>query len=268
MKVFLNDKIIDEKNATISIKDHGFLYGDALFESLRYKDKQLIHLELHIKRLKNSAALLGIKVPSISFKKILLQLLEENNLKSARIRITLSRGINNYNFESCDSPTLLITTEALPTINKLFYQGTKTCTLPIERLLPQIKSTQILPSILAQQKMKKENCQECFFINNKQEITEGSYSNIFFISQGILYTPPRNVCLPGTMRSQIIKTCRKNNIKVNEKNILYSEIHKFQEAFWTNDIYGMVPIKNINNYLFKTSPHASPTYQLLANILK
>lgn len=268
MKVFLNNKIIDEENAKISIKDHGFLYGDALFESLRYEDGHIINLELHIERLKKSAALLQIFIPSISFKEIILKLIDLNKLKTARIRITLSRGVNNYDFKTCISPTLLITTDVFTPINNFFHQGTKTCTLNMERPLPQIKTTQILPSILAQQKMKKTNCHECFFINNKQEITEGSCSNIFFILEGSLYTPPENACLAGTKRSQIIKVCKEKHIKVYEENILYSEIHKFQEAFWTNDIYGIVPIKNINNYLFTTTPHASPTYEFLANVLK
>ncbi|MBT4936438.1 branched-chain amino acid aminotransferase, partial [Candidatus Peregrinibacteria bacterium] len=155
MKVYLNEQITDEKDAKISVLDHGFLYGDAVFESLRYENNEILNLKEHIQRLKHSAKVMQLSVPDIPFKEIILELVQENNLAKARIRITLSRGISSYNFNTCNSPTLLIATVPFQEKRKDFYKGSKTCTLQMERPVPGIKTTQILPSILAQQKMHK-----------------------------------------------------------------------------------------------------------------
>lgn len=250
MKVYLNGSIIDETDAKISVFDHGFLYGDGIFESLKYEDGEVLNINKHIKRLQHSAKVMMLKVPDVDFEKVILDLIHQNQLIKSRVRITLSRGSNNYNFTHCQSPTLLITAIPFQEKRKDFYKGSKTCSLKMERPVPHIKTTQILPSILAQQKMHKFQCDECFFVNHKGEITEGSTSNIFFEKDGIIYTPPLDVCLEGTMRSKILEQCKKQGITVIEKVILYKDIQNFDSAFWTNALYGFVLIKEIDEVIF------------------
>ncbi len=251
MKVYLNGKIIDEKDAKISIHDHGFLYGDSVFETLKYKSGEVLNFEKHLKRLKNSAKIIELKIPNVDIKQVIYSLIKENNLIQARIRVTLTRGENKYDFNTCVKPTLLITAVSFEDKVEWKIKGTKTCTLEIERPIPNMKTVQLLSNTLARQKMKKLECDECFLINRHGEITEGSVSNFFVVKNGIIYTPPLKDCLEGTVRENIFELCKSNNIKIEEKKIKYEELGKYDEAFWTNSPNQIVPIKTINDLEFE-----------------
>jgi len=249
MKVYCNGKYIDQERAKISVFDHGFLYGDAVFESVLFENEKIINLNKHLKRLEKSAEKLLITFPKLNYEQIIKKLININQLKQVKVRITLSRGIN-FNFITCSNPTLLIITIPLKKQSITFPQGSKVCTIKIERPIPDIKTTQILPSILARQKMYQQKCHECFFVNNKNEITEGSVSNVFFVKKDKIYTPPLKSCLPGTMQQKIFTLCYKNNIPIFEKEINYKDLNKYTEAFWTNAIVKIVPIKKIDKINF------------------
>lgn len=262
MKVYLNGDFLKAEQAKISVFDHGFLYGDGVFETLQFDHGEIFHLKEHLLRLHQSAEAIRLLVPKIDFFTVIKKLIEINGLKKARIRITLTRGENNYNFITCDHPTLLIT--AAPFIEKRqdFYHGTKCCTIWLERPFPHIKTIQLLPSTLAQQKMFAESADECFFVNHKGEITEGSVSNFFAIKNGTIYTPPLDVCLNGTMRQKIKKLCEEIKIPFIETPLLYNKIESFDEAFWTNAIVGIVPIKQLDSIHFTCPGDMSKKIQL------
>ena len=249
MYIFLNNSIILKEEATISPFDHGFLFGDAIFETLQYKDSCIIDLIKHLERLHFSASKIQITIPNIDFKSIILKLIRKNKLTHTRIRITISRGQNNTDFNTCTNPTILIFTQKIQK-EKTSLQESKTCTLKIERVLPIIKSTQLLPFILAKQKMKQGSFDECFFISKNNEITEGSVSNIFFIKNNEIYTSNDESCLEGTIKLNILAICKKKGIVVNKCPIKYSKISQFSESFWTNSIHTIVPIKSIDNFQF------------------
>lgn len=250
MKVYLSGEFLESDQAKISVFDHGFLYGDGVFETLQAEGGKIFNIKQHIERLENSAKAVLLKVPSVNFLEIIQELIRLNQLKKARIRITLTRGDNQYNFITCDHPTLLITAVPFTEKRPQFYEGTTCCTIQLERLFPHIKTIQLLPSTLAQQKMAKTGSDECFFVNKNGEITEGSVSNFFAIKNGSIYTPPLSVCLNGTMRQSIQKICAEKNIPFIETPILYEDLKNFDEAFWTNAIVRIAPIKQLNSLFF------------------
>lgn len=251
MKVYLNGAFLEDSEAKISVFDHGFLYGDGVFETLQYDHGEILNFQKHMERLQHSAKTVMLQVPDINFEHIINSLIEQNNYSKSRIRITLTRGENHFQFTTCEHPTLLIV--ASPYIEKRqnFYQGTKTCSIQIERPLPEIKTTQILPSILAQQKMYKLACDECFFVDHKGQITEGSYSNFFAIKDGVIYTPPKEVCLEGTIRKQLFEIAEiQKNFTIVEKTLFYKDLSHFDEAFWTNAIVHIAPIQSLDDVQF------------------
>ena len=252
MKVFLNGQILEEKEATISVADHGFLYGDAVFETLQFKSGAIINLDKHITRLNHSAQKVLLEVPEIDFEEAITNLVIANNLDTARIRVTLSRGANDFDFTTCKNPTLLITTTELKEARKDFTNGSVTCSIKQERPVPDIKTTQILPSILARQKAHKLSCDECFFITHDGKVAEGSYSNFFAVKNGVIYTPPLDICLNGTIRKTLFEIAEQHeSIVIKEANINYNELKDFDEAFWTNAVVHIAPIKKLDSIEFK-----------------
>ena len=248
MKVFLNGKFLEEKNATISIKDHGFLYGDGIFETLLYEHNIIENFNLHLQRLKKSAKIIALKLPKFNIENIIQKLVKINNLQKARIRITVTRGENNFQFNSSPHPTILITT--VPLLEHNLRLSRKTCTLKIENPHHRVKSIQLFATIQAKQKMTKLNCSECFFLNQNNEITEGSGSNFFAVKNKAIYTPPSSQCLKGTMRETVLQIAQKNNIKTHQTKIPYQSLSEFDECFWTNSIHHIIPIQSIDNKKF------------------
>jgi len=237
MHVILNGKLVAKNKAKISVFDRGFKFGDAIYETLRTINGTPWLLTQHLKRLRNSAKISGITVPlkNNEFEYHIKRLHKKNNNKESRIRITLSRDL-----------TLLIEAEKLTKPHNL-SKGVSAITYKAERPNPGIKSTNMLPSILARREADKKNAYEALLVNKKNNITEGAFSNIFAVENGRLITP-KNGILEGTVRNYIIKKYP----KVMQKSIPLSKIHTYDELFVTSSTFGVVPIikvdgKPINN---------------------
>ncbi|MCD6109613.1 aminotransferase class IV family protein [bacterium] len=243
MYFILNGKLVESKKAVIPITDHGFLYGDGIYETMRTKNGKLWLFNEHIKRLNNSAKEVGIKVPykkADIFKQIIL-LMKKNKIAEARIRLTLSRGSNDFNFGSAKTPTFLVEAKKLTFPPKEFYKkGISVVTYNIERPMAQLKSTSMLPSILAYRYAKKKHAYEALLVDCNNRITECSMSNVFFVKKGKLITPKDDI-LKGTVRGFIIK-----KTKVKLTVIKKKDLSKMDEAFITGTVKGILPITKID----------------------
>jgi len=243
MHFILNGKLVKGKTAVISVVDHGFLYGDAVYETMRTMNGKLWLFNEHIRRLNDSAKAVGIKVPYSTFdiSEQISLLMKKNNLIDARIRVTLSRGINDFNFESAKSATFLIEAKKLvfPS-GELYKNGVSVVTYDIERPMPELKSTSMLPSVLACRYAKKKHVYEVLLVDCDGLVTEGSLSNVFFVKDGEVMTPKKNI-LNGTVRGLIIK-----NVKVNLVSIKKDDLPKMDEAFLTGTVKGILPITKVN----------------------
>ncbi len=237
MYVILNKKLILQNKAMISVMDRGFKFGDAIYETMRTINGKPWLLAEHLKRLRNSAKILQIKVP-LTNKELTYQitrLIKKNNHKESRIRITLSRD-----------ETLLIEATKL-TKPRNFTKGVTAITYKAERTLPQAKSTNMLPSILARREAEKHKAYEALLVDRHNNITEGAFSNVFAVKNGELITPKDGI-LEGTTRNYIIKKYP----KVRLAPIPLHKIHTYDEIFVTSSTFGAVPIikvdgKPINN---------------------
>lgn len=243
MHVVLNGKFKEQKKAVISVTDNGFLYGDAIYETMRTKDGDVWLFGKHIKRLKKSAKAVGMKVPYATkeIRRMIEALIKKNKLKEARIRITLSRGSNGIDFGPAKRPTFLVQAEpiVLPSEN-LYKNGISVVTYPIERPMPKVKSTSMLPTIAAYRYALKKNAFEAVLVDHRGRISECSMSNIFFVRKGKLITPKKYV-LEGTVRNLIIKKGRAKRTMIKER-----DLSKMDECFITSTIKGILPVTKIN----------------------
>lgn len=254
MQVFLNTTFVDAEAANVSIFDHGFLYGDGIYETLRTVNGKIFDFTAHYERLCTSAKLLQLRIP-LSKKEIesaTNSLLERNNFspqKEARIRWTLTRGKNNFSFTDCSHPTFLITTKPLPEYSaEIRTNGVAVTTLPLQRILPQAKTTSLLSLTLGRQKAAAEKCFECIFCDNGF-LLEGSLSNFFILDQKnkTISSAPSEYILHGTSARRAQKKAERLGYRWQEKHFTIVDAQQSSGAFLTNSLFGILPVTLLEN---------------------
>ncbi|MBU0687350.1 MAG: aminotransferase class IV [Candidatus Margulisbacteria bacterium] len=247
-KVFINGKIIDSRNAEISIFDRGFLYGDGLFESLRTYNCKPFLLDEHLARLFKSARLLKIKIPysKLKIKNNIARLIKINKFKEAYIKIIVTRGeakshgLSTKNVKGKANVIIIIEKLKRSPKKSNWKIITKTTTHS-----STIKSLDYLNNILAKTEAEKKGADETILIDPQGYVLEGTVSNIFIVKNGILITPPLSLpILPGVTRQFIMKLARKLKIKVQEKKIKLKDLKNADECFLTFSGEGIVPVIN------------------------
>jgi branched-chain amino acid aminotransferase len=235
MKVCINGKIVTAKDAKISVFDAAFTSGYGFYETLFAENGEVNDLDEHIDRLFESANLLGVKKPCTrnDAKKWVAKVVPKKGL--FRVRITVSFG--------SDEPQVVIFALPMKPFDKKFFN---VVTYKIERVLPEVKTTSLLPQYLARREMTLLKADEVLLVNHRGEITEGSVTNVFFVKDGELITPKKEI-LKGTMRQNAIEVAKKLGIKVRKRAVKKSELKDFQECFVTNSLMFVVPVLSIDD---------------------
>lgn len=267
MVIFLNGKFIPEEKAKVSVFDHGFLYGDGVFERLRTFNGKIWNLAAHTARLFHSAAIIKIHIPwsRHQFMNWVKKTVEKAAKASGKniaasvnrdfnIRVTLTRGMAlkdmRYDFLTSRTPTLCIMVSSLQPWPKEFYEkGIRVITVRTQRELPEIKTISLLPQVIANHQMHEVSANEGLFIAHDGKVTEGTASNFYFIKGGKLYVPDARV-LPGTTFEIVKKLARKAKISVIKKVIYAASIRGFQECFITSVTRGIMPVASIDRKHF------------------
>jgi len=250
--VYLNGKFIPSSEAKISPFDHGFLYGYGLFETMRAYDGHIFRLDRHIARLRDAAQSLGLadRLHSIDLQAVCLETLKVNNLRNARIRLTISAGGGSItpDPETCYGLTVFIAaTSLIPLPQEKYETGFKAILSSLQRNsqspLSRLKSTCYLENILARREAEAAGCDEAVLLNEKGYIAEGSTTNIFVVQSGKLITPSiESGILSGITREAVLEIARSLNINAVEKKVLLHELTQADEAFLTNSIVELVPL--------------------------
>jgi len=259
MNIYLNNKFVAERNAVVSVFDHGFLYGDGVFETLRAYHGRIFRLDEHLKRLKESARGLEISLPQTL--PVLRRHLEEtllvNHLKNALLRICISRGYGPIGLDPalCRKPTFVIIPRVFKGYNpRQYHHGLKVSIVSVRRtpppaLDPQIKSANFLNNILAKIQAKRNHADEGLMLGVNGYLTEGSTSNFFIVSRGQLYTPGVDQgILMGITRRFVIDLARQADIPVKETRLLPSDLYKADECFLTNTSMEIMPITKAEGF--------------------
>lgn len=264
MYVYLNDNLVTESSATIPITDRGFLYGDGIFETLLARNGIPYTLNEHLNRLAQGAHITGIPMPSKTMLQHAIEkLLKKNNLThDAYIRITLSRGSGGTRLSPNLSapPTLLIVAKAhTPLPQSSYTTGFKTILVSPQRNTQSpesgIKSLNYLPNILGKIEAERVRCHEGIMCNEKGDLACGTVSNIFFIKDNHIITPPLSAgILPGITRHIIINELAPTlKIPLLQQHITPAQIHTMDAAFVTNSLWGIMPLHTFNKTTYAES---------------
>lgn len=261
--VFLNGKFLKKQNAKISAFDHGFLYGDGVYETLLVLKGILMDSESHLKRLHRSCSVLGLSLPQYmdSDTKILevaQELIARNVIERGRLRITISRGENNFDFSSCPNPTILISVSPLGYSSENFFShGVSIKTLPFERSYPAVKSINFLASLLGRREISDTDAYEGVFVTGDSHrfFREGTVSNIIALNaqKKVFWVAPEKTVLAGTMQKKISEKLYQSGFKKISRNFSLDDIcNEKMEVIITNSLFGAIPVHTIDDTILDT----------------
>ena len=258
MKVYINGKFYEKKDAKVSVFDHGFLYGDGVFEGIRAYNRIVFKLKEHIDRLYESAQSICLEIPATKERltKAVCDTLIVNKLDNAYIRLIVSRGEGDLGLDprKCrGNATIVIITDTIALYpKKLYEEGLAIITVPTvrnlpEALNPQIKSLNYLNNILA--KIEAVNCgyEEAIMLDSLGYVAECTGDNIFIVKRNELYTPPQCMgTLRGITRDTILEIASKKGIPVHEHVITRHEVYIADECFLTGTAAEIIPVVKVD----------------------
>ena len=261
MYIFLNKKIVQEADAVVSVYDHGFLYGDGIYETMRVYNGVVFMREKHLERLGRSASLTKLVVPDTGFiTDAVRRTLEANKLSNAYVRVTVSRGKGPVGLDPalCKEPTFVVIAEPFHEYPEHLYKnGVKliianTRRNLVEAINPKIKSLNFLNNIFAKVEAKERGAYEAIMLNVEGVIAEGTVSNIFFVKENVLCTPAPEVgVLDGITRELVISIANKSGVRVSEGRFYPSDLFSASEVFFTNTTSEIMPVSQVEAASFK-----------------
>jgi len=260
--VYLNGRFLSLKDASISVLDRGFLYGDGVFETFRAYSGKIFMLNAHLSRLKKGLKILKIPYPDREeLVKALTGVIQKNNLSDAYIRLTITRGIceRGPTPKNCDKPTRFCYAEEFHGLPEELY--TKGVILGISKI-PQwktskeinLKAISFLPNILNRLNLKDKEF-DSVILTPHGFISETTVCNIFFIKRRTLYTPSA-LCGPlfGVTRNLVIKIAKTLGIRVKEGKYSLQKLYTADEVFITNTLIEVLPVRKVGNNTFVPGP--------------
>ena len=256
--VYIDGEYYPESEAKISVFDHGFLYGDGVFEGIRSYNGVVFKLKEHIDRLYHSARAIMLEIPLTKeeMMKAVLETLRRNNLKDAYIRLVVTRGKGDLGLDprKCPKPSVIIITVPLLQLydEKKREKGMSMIVSwvrrdPVDATTHEIKSLNYLNSILAKIEANNAGADEAIILDTNGFICEATAENIFIVKDGKIITPPSTSGpLPGITASVVKEIAQDMGYQVIEKGITVAELYGADEAFVTGTAAEIMPIREVN----------------------
>ena len=262
IKIFINGKFINRNKAKISVFDSGFLLGDGIWTGIRLHNGKLLFLKQHLKRLYDDAKAISLKIP-INKNKLdnyINKTIKKNNMKTdVHVRIVISRGIKSTPYQdpafTTSPPTIVIIPEYKKPDENLYKKGLILKTVNIIRgpknvQDPVLNTLSKLNCILACIEAKKNKADEALMYDINGNIATNNSTHFFYIKNNNVFTSTGKYCVKGITRQNVIDICKKNKIKIYQKNFKLKDVLNADEAFVTGTFANIVPVKQINNIKF------------------
>ncbi|PLX85450.1 MAG: branched-chain amino acid aminotransferase [Desulfuromonas sp.] len=258
--VYLNGEFVKSDEATVSVFDQGFLYGDGIFESFRSIGDRLYQFPRHYQRLLQSAEALRypVAISRQELEAVLMELRERNGLNDAYYRITITRGKGQVGFQrdmENDLTCLVIGREFQGFDSVCYNEGielrvARTRRNAPEAINPKIKSISNLNSLLGKLEAKDTGAFEVIMLNNKEHICEGASSNIFWTRDQWVFTPDASTgLLEGVTRSTIMRLCEeKLNLRVITGEFMLQDLKFSDEVFITSTSLEVMPVVKVDDF--------------------
>ena len=244
LKIWLNDGLVDEQEAKVSVFDHGLLYGDGVFEGIRVYNGKIFEARAHLKRLYESAKviLLDISIDIDTLRDAMEQTVAANDVREGYIRLIVTRGIGDLGLDPLickNGATIIIASNIQLYPEELYNKGLKVVSVPSVRnhplsCPPQVKSLNYLNNIMAKIEAIQAGAGEGIMYNHLGFVAEATGDNVFIVKDGVIYTPPAQAgSLDGITRRVVMMLAEKENIKVVEKNLTRFDLYVADELFLT-----------------------------------
>jgi branched-chain amino acid aminotransferase len=252
-KIYIDGNFYSEANAKISVFDHGLLYGDGIFEGIRFYNGRVFRLEEHLARLWDSARSICLEIPMTvrDMTEALLETIRQNHLRDGYIRLLVTRGIGNLglNPTQCKSPSVIIIAAKIALYHEDFYRkGLTIVTCATRRsnpaaLNPAVKSLNYLNNVMARIEANLAGADEALMLNDAGNVAECTADNVFIVKRGQVMTPPVTAgALRGITRSLVFEIAAEFGIKVQEADITRHDVFVADECFLTGTAAEIVPV--------------------------
>jgi branched-chain amino acid aminotransferase len=261
IQIYLDGSYFKKEEAKISVFDHGYLYGDGVFEGIRAYNGRIFKLKEHLERLYESAhhLLLDIPLSPEEMEECTLETVRRNNLRDAYIRIVVSRGPGDLGLDpqKCSGATVVIIADKIILFpQELYDRGLKVVTASTRQrssntLEPRLKSLNYLNNILVKMEAHQAGVMEALVLSSEGYVVESSGTNIFIVNkQGELITPPIYLgILEGITRNTVIELARQEGLTIKEQPFTRHDLYIATECFLTGTAAELIPVVTVDNRL-------------------
>src|SRR5437016_11257522 len=274
-KVYVDGKFYAEGDAKVSVFDHGLLYGDGIFEGIRFYNGRVFRLEEHLDRLWDSARSICLEIP-MSMREMtdaLLETIRQNDLREGYIRLLVTRGVGNLglNPAQCKKPSVIIITAQIALYPEAVYRnGLSVVTCATRRtnpsaLNPAVKSLNYLNNVMARIEANLANADEALMLNDEGNVAECTADNVFIVKRGHIFTPPITAgALRGITRAVVFEIAAEPGIKVTEAAITRHDVFIADEAFLTGTAAEIIPVVKADGRPIGTGKPGPITARMIA----
>ena len=274
MKVWINGELVDKSQASVSVYDHGLLYGDGVFEGIRVYNGKIFQCDAHIDRLFASAAAIRLKVPYT--KEQIVEAMEQsvsaNGIVDGYIRLVITRGVGTLGLNpfKCSSPVVFIIADQIAIYSPEMYENgldviiAKTRRISPEMFPPSVKSCNYLNNIMPMIEPIDAGVPEAIMLNAAGQVAEATGDNVFIVSDGVIITPPVEAgILDGITRRVTMKLAKELNIPLIERAIEVDELYNADECFLTGTAAEIIAVRKVNDRVIGEGKAGPITLKLL-----
>ena len=255
MQAFFNGQLVPKEQATVSVFDRSFMYGDGLFETMRIFNGKPFRWAQHLERMQRGAQFLKIRMPFTpqELKQHARQLIEANQIPDGVLRVHLSRGVGERGYlpKGADQPVLLMSTHPAPTVDPANPPKWRLITSPYkvvaEDPLASFKTASRLLHVGAMLDAEAADADDALILNTMGEVVQTATANLQWVYRDTVYTVPTGRgALPGITRAVILEVCQAQNIPTNKRVIKPEALFKAEGVFVTLSTFGVVPVVSLD----------------------
>ncbi len=274
LKIYIDGNFHDQAEAKISIFDHGLLYGDGVFEGIRFYNDRVFRLDEHIDRLWDSALAIALDIPMSKSELVAatLETIRQNDLHDGYIRLIVTRGVGSLGLspDSCRRPSIIIISATIALYpEELYHKGLTLVTCSTRRtppgaLSPRVKSLNYLSNILGKLEAQNAGAGEGLMLNEQGYVSECTGDNIFIVKKGEISTPHLNSgILSGVTRAVVFELAEKLSIRAVERELIRHDIYTADECFLTGTAAEVIPAVQLDRRLIGNGQPGPITLQLI-----
>ena len=274
LKIYIDGNFHDQAEAKISVFDHGLLYGDGVFEGIRFYNDRVFRLEEHIDRLWDSARAIALDMPMSKSELVAatLETIRQNDLHDGYIRLIVTRGVGSLGLspDTCRRPSIIIIAATIALYpEELYHKGLTMVTCSTRRtppaaLSPRVKSLNYLSNILGKLEAQNAGAGEGLMLNEQGYVSECTGDNIFIVKKGEISTPHLSSgILAGVTRAVVFELAEKLSIRAVERELIRHDIYTADECFLTGTAAEVIPAVQLDRRLIGHGQPGPITLQLI-----